>query len=305
LFSLAPVCLGLFALGVLASLFALFLRFSLPAEEPPTETAAVPAMVLDAAEYVALPESPPLSEQGIYSILLLGIDDRTDLSERSDAMILVTVNRNTQQIFLTSFLRDLYLPISGYGSQRLNAANALGGPECTMATIEQNFGVVPDSYAAVNFETFSAVVDILGGVEVSLSAEEAAELGLGECAGTFHLDGESALSFCRIRNLDSDFGRTRRQRDVLTSLWKNLRNASFGDAAALLYEVLPQLTTDLTLDDCLALLPVALRISDYELLSGQIPAEGTYQLSMVDGMSVIIADLEENTAILRTTVFCD
>lgn len=288
----------------------------------------IPSMVLDGTDF--LPEEPPenavslteaevssldqelaahtageelFRDSNVYNILLLGVDAQSNLLERTDAMILVSINKSTKEIYLTSFLRDIYLHIPDYGSQRLNAANVVGGPTRTMETIEQNFGISINNYAAVNFDTFSAVIDILGGVDIYLSAAEASTIGVGSSEGSYHLDGKNALYYCRIRKLDSDFGRSGRQRKVLESLWTSLKDSSLSDATNLLYEVLPQVTTDLSQSDCLSLLAIATQILDYDLVSNYIPAEGTYQLSMVNGMSVIVVDMEENSAILKTTIY--
>lgn len=245
-------------------------------------------------------------DKDVYNILLLGNDSRADsITERTDAMILVSINTARKTIYLTSFLRDLYLHIPDYGSQRLNAANAVGGPSRTVDTIEQNFGISINNYAEVNFIAFESIIDTLGGVDIYLTTAEAEHLELGISGGTYHLDGENALLYCRIRALDSDFGRTERQRNVLETLWADLRDISLTDAYELMEIILPQVTTDVTRADCLSLLAIAAQIRDYELISHSIPASGTYEFTMVRGMSVIVADMEENSAILRTTVYGD
>ena len=240
----------------------------------------------------------------VYNILLLGNDSRANnIAERTDAMILVSINTATKKIYLTSFLRDIYLHIPNYGSQRLNVANAVGGPSRTVDTIEQNFGISINNYAEVNFIAFENIIDTLGGVDIYLTTAEAQHLKIGQSSGTYHLDGGYALSYCRIRALDSDFGRTERQRKVLETLWTNMHDITLTDAYELMEIILPQVTTDVTQADCLNLLSIAAQIGDYELVSHSIPASGTYELSMVKGMSVIVADIEENSAILRTTVY--
>lgn len=242
----------------------------------------------------------------VYNILLMGNDSRANnISERTDAMILVSINTATKKIYLTSFLRDVYLYIPGYGNQRLNAANVVGGPSRTVDTIEQNFGISINNYAEVNFIAFENIIDALGGVDIYLTTAEAKHLALGSSGGTYHLNGEKALSYCRIRVLDSDFGRTERQRKVLQTLWADMRDISLSNAYDLMEIILPQVTTDVTQADCLNLLSIATQIFDYELVSHSIPATGTYQITMIKGMSVIVADMEENSAILRTTVYGD
>lgn len=240
----------------------------------------------------------------VYNILLLGNDSRANnIAERTDAMILVSINTATKKIYLTSFLRDIYLHIPDYGSQRLNVANVVGGPSRTVDTIEQNFGISINNYAEVNFIAFENIIDTLGGVDIYLTTAEAEYLELGNSGGTYHLNGKKALTYCRIRSLDSDFSRTERQRTVLETLWTDMRDISLTEAYELMEVILPQVTTDVTQADCLNLLAIATQIFDYDLISHSIPTTGTYEITMVKGMSVIVADIEENSAFLRTTVY--
>lgn len=240
----------------------------------------------------------------VYSILLMGNDSRAnDIAERTDAMILVSINTATGRIYLTSFLRDLYVHIPGLGSQRLNAANVVGGPGLAVDTIEQNFGISINNYAEIGFITFENIIDTLGGVDIYLTSAEARYLEIGETGGTYHLSGQDALTYCRIRSLDSDFVRTERQRDLLKTLWTDIQGISLTEACGLMEVILPQVTTDVTETDCLNLISIATEIPDYEIISHSIPATGTYEITMVKDMSVIVADMEENSAILRTTVY--
>ena len=104
------------------------------------------------------------------NIVLVG----TDLSEaRSDTTILCTVNRKDKTITLSSFLRDTYVDIPDYFPHKLNTAYALDGFSALDATLSENFGVVADGNVAINFESFIQVVDILGGVEIELTEDEA------------------------------------------------------------------------------------------------------------------------------------
>ena len=97
-------------------------------------------------------------DQDVYNILLIGTDVR-ELTEvgRSDPMILVSINQNTESVYLTSFLRDCYVYIPGYGNTRLNHAFAYGGPDLLEQTLEENFKVHVDRYVAVNFFSFMDV----------------------------------------------------------------------------------------------------------------------------------------------------
>lgn len=262
-------------------------------------------MDIQAQETRPSAETAPLPSSGnVYNLLLLGNDSRSnDTDERTDVMLLVSVNRDAETITLVSFLRDIYLPIPGYYAHRLNTANVLGGPALTVETIENNFRIDIHGYAAVNFSAFVTIVDTLGGVELSLSADEARVVDCGESDGDYHLTGEQALSYCRIRSLDSDFGRTERQRKLLNALWEDVKVTSLPDAYSLMAELLPQITTDLSAADCLSLLTTAAQMGDYDLHSAQIPADGTWSDATVDGMAVLELDFETNIDHLRELLY--
>lgn len=250
-------------------------------------------------------ETAPLPSDGdVYNLLLLGNDSRSDdTNERTDVMLLVSLNRDTETITLVSFLRDIYLPIPGHYAHRLNTANVLGGPTLTVETIEENFRIDIHGYAAVNFSAFVTIVDALGGVELSLSSDEARVVGCGESSGDYHLTGEQALSYCRIRSLDSDFGRTERQRKLLDALWQDAKDTSLPDAYSLMTELLPQITTDLSAADCLSLLATAARMDDYTLRSDRIPADDTWADASIDGMAVLELDFESNAGYLQKLLY--
>lgn len=239
-------------------------------------------------------------------ILLIGQDrlpgeDRA----RSDSMILCDFDPKGGTITMTSFLRDLYVPIPGHGSNRLNAAYALGGMPLLEKTLEENFGVTIDGCVEVDFQGFPQLVDLLGGVEITLRADEAQAInGALGCAleeGPQVLTGQQALAYARLRKLDSDgdFSRTQRQRTLLTNLLEGCREMDPISALVLLEKALPLLTTDLTgpqlLKTGLSLVPM---LENARVITRHVPADGTYESKSIDGMSVLVPDLEANRALL-------
>lgn len=242
-------------------------------------------------------------------ILLIG-QDRLPGEERarSDCMILCDFDPETKTITMTSFLRDLYVPIPGHGSNRLNAAYALGGMPLLEETLIENFDIPIDGCVEVDFQGFPQIIDLLGGVRISLRADEAeainGSLGCALTEGDHILDGDQALAYVRLRKLDTDgdFSRTQRQRTLLTSLLESYREISPVSALLLLEEALPLLTTDLTgpelLKTGLSLVPM---LGSAQVVTRHVPADGTYESKSIDGMSVLVPDLEANRAILSGT----
>lgn len=249
-----------------------------------------------------------LQEEHVINILLIGQDRRPgEERQRSDAMILCSVNTQTNTLTMTSFLRDLYVQIPGYQDNRLNAPYALGGMELLKETLKVNFGVVVDGCMEVDFSQFEKIIDLMGGVDITLTSAEAGHLnqnyGFALHAGENHLNGQQALAYSRIRYIGTDFGRTNRQRTVLSALVEQSRMISLKQMKVLLEGILGLMTTDMSnkqiLDLALEGFPL---LRDLKVNTQCIPAEGTYQFASIRGMSVIVADLEANRQLLRDTI---
>ncbi len=246
----------------------------------------------------------------IVNILLVGQDRLEGESRtRSDSMILCTFNKRTRELILTSFLRDLYVTIPGYGGDRINAAYAYGGMELLESTLKENFDLEIDGIVEVDFSRFSQIVDRLGGVDMELRADEAAlisqETGTTLSEGLQHLNGDQALSYARIRKLDADgdFSRTSRQRLVLSALLDAYKDASLSTLLLLTRDLLPMISTDLNIAEitgyALELFPL---LSGFELRQQHIPAEGAYTDQNINGMAVLVPDLNKAQELLSRTL---
>ena len=128
---------------------------------------------------------------------------------------------------MASFPRDLWVPIPGYGEQRLNVAHSVGGPELTERTLEANFGIHSDYWARVNFSGFRKTVDEMGGVIIDVErpikddeypTEDYGYQRVYIGAGPQLMDGETALEYARSRHSENDFGRARRQQRTLVAM---------------------------------------------------------------------------------------
>lgn len=241
-------------------------------------------------------EIEPFLDDDLINILLVGQDRREGQGrQRSDSMILCSINPETKKISMISFLRDLYVQIpGGYSDNRLNAAYAFGGFPLLTDTLYTNFGVTIDGCFEVDFSGFRSVIDILGGVDLELTRAEAKVVGIGTEAGEYHLDGTQALSYSRIRKLDSDFGRTQRQRKVLQSIYEKFRQADAAELLKLLDEVLPYLTTDMTNGQIMLLAAKCIPIlGSAELSSHRVPADDAFRYASIRGMSVVVPDLDK------------
>lgn len=233
------------------------------------------------------------NDDGLINILLVGQDRRPgEGRQRSDTMILCSYNPKTNELAMISFLRDLYVRIPGYSDNRLNAAYAFGGFPLLTKTLNANFGVTVDGCFEVDFGGFKKIIDIVGGVDVTLTAAEAKIVGDGATAGLTHLDGEHALIYARIRKIDSDFQRTARQRKVLNAVFSKIRNCSISEIIDLVNEVLPLMTTDMTNSDIMSLaIKYAPSLASLRIETYGVPSNGNYKAAMIRGMAVKVPDL--------------
>ncbi len=272
--------------------------------------------VLDGSDVEWAENTDPI-EQGehIVNILLIGQDRREGQGrQRSDAMILCTINKAEKTITLTSFMRDMYIKIPGYRANRINASYELGGMQLLDATLEENFGILVDGNVEVDFDGFIEVIDMLGGVDIELNSSEASYLNRrgnwdvnDSSAGRWnlkkginHLTGEQALAYSRIRYVgNGDFERTERQRTVLNTLFEKCKDLSVLELNNLLQKLLPYLTTDMTNSEILGytvdLFPM---MSDLTVQTQRVPADGTFSNAYIDGMAVLKVDIEANKEIL-------
>lgn len=250
-------------------------------------------------EDIELGTAPVLEEksENVVTILLLGVDRRKNEPARTDSIILCTLNKTQNTITLTSLLRDTYVRIPGYKSNRINTPYVFGGVPLLKETLEYNFGIKVDGCVEVDFSHFANLIDLLGGIELEVSSGVAnyiyKESGTLLKTGTQLLNGEQALLYSRFRGTAAgDLDRTKRQRVVLTTLLNEYKNKSMTELLGLLDDILPMVTTDLTKDEILGyFMDFFPMLASAEIVSRRIPEEGAYKGAKIDGMSVFVPDI--------------
>lgn len=267
-----------------------------PSDFEPTPTPEVSESPADNDPYNDIntrAQIEPFLDDDLLNILLVGQDARPgEGRQRSDSIIVCSINLETKEVSLISFLRDLYVEIPGSSPNKLNTPYVYGGFELLKDTLYRNFGITIDGCFEVNFDGFESVIDIVGGVDIKLTAAEARVVGGGAVEGKNHLNGEQALTYSRIRKLDSDFTRTERQRNVLMSALKCARGLSFKEVSALASEMLPHMTTDLSRLQIMSMLFQCFKIMDgATVTSYRVPADNAFYYDTIRGMSVVVPDL--------------
>lgn len=184
----------------------------------------------------------------IINIALLGLDDDGGETHHSDVMKIISLNLDDESVTINSLQRDnlIYIPGDEPMFDKLNYAYKLGGPELTLQTFNYNLDLDITRYVTFDFTSVPKIVDLVGGVNIALSKEEASLLKLGSVASTYTLNGEQALSFSRIRSLDSDYRRMERQNRVISAILSKVTDLGLTELFDLIKQVLPLIETNLT-----------------------------------------------------------
>jgi polyisoprenyl-teichoic acid--peptidoglycan teichoic acid transferase len=240
---------------------------------------------------------PTKPVEHIVNILLLGVEEIGGASN-TDSMIIATMNTKDKTIKLTSIMRDLYVEIPGYNNNKLNSVFAKGGIDLLYQTIYNNFGIQLDGYAMVNFSAFEKIVDLLDGVEVTLTNHEAYYLNTTNyisdpanrnvVEGKQIMNGNQALGYCRVRKVstgteNNDFGRTQRQRAVLNAIFDKLKTKNILELGLFMNDVLNdvKIKTDITQTEFNEYLNEAASLKVKELTQFRIPEDGSYDSQRV------------------------
>lgn len=248
-------------------------------------------------------------------LLLIGIDARPgETTGRSDTMIIVTLDPDGNVIKLTSIMRDLYVEIPGRKNNRINATYVFGGPELLMETIELNFGVHIDHYIAVNFSMLGKLIDSIGGLTLTVENEyymrrinavikqDNRVLGIDRNdqlltePGEQLMTGKQAQAYARYRygTTDGDFGRTVRQREIITKIFEKLNQMTAIELMGLVVDNFDNVYTNLSVSDLASYAPVLISMKDAEIQEMRLPIDGGYQSKTIAGMSVLVPNREKN-----------
>lgn len=264
----------------------------------------------DLAVNTSLPSSP-------FNVLILGVDKLNDGRQRSDTMIIASIDSGG--VKLTSIQRDLKVPIDGHKANKINAAFAFGGAELAMKTVNQVFDMNITKYVVVDFTSVVSLVDAIGGVDVDVTEQEMNHINknvvdsydvfgpLGYTAtelktygpGT-HLDGLQALGYARIRKVDSDFGRTSRQRTVINLMIQKLKSNLWNPilVTKFLSAGFEGIDTNLNTAEMISLGEKAVFGGSFDTF--RLPMDGTYG---DDGSSLTMRNEEKNLTGLRNFIY--
>lgn len=250
-------------------------------------------------------------DKNVTNILLIGQDRRKGEGRtRSDTMIVMSINSETNEITLVSLMRDMYVMIPGYSNNKMNAAYAFGGMELIDATIERNFGIKIDGNVEVDFDGFEDVISQLGGVDIEMTEAEAEMMngyGFGTVfkKGKNHMNSEEALMYVRNRSMGGyDYNRTERQRKLIMAVYQDMKHQDVSKSIAMVNTLLNYVTTDINPVRAIQYaIPILNSLKDSEIHSKRIPVDGTFYDANVDGMAVLVPDLLWNRIYLKNYLY--
>lgn len=234
----------------------------------------------------------PTSLDKPFYMILMGVDSSnerkadggTDDDYRSDSIILARIAANEKKVTLMSMHRDIEVDMGQYGTQKLNAAHSLGGPELVIKTVSKIAGVNINHYAEINFDGFQAAVDDLGGVEVDVPIDIYDPMAGGAlAAGKQTLNGEQALILCRARHAFDDFGdgdkyRAANQRMVLSAIAQKALSSDIITIAKTATDLSKYIKTDLALNDMIGLAQLMKDLDPKtDIYTAMTPTEGVYK----------------------------
>lgn len=222
--------------------------------------------------------------KGITNVALFGIDAPLGEKGRSDAIMIVTIDKNTKKIKLSSIIRDSYVNIPDRGMDKVNHAYAFGGPELALKTLNKNFHLDLRNFASVNFTTLPKIIDTIGGVKITVTRAESMVIPGISSAGTYNLSGRQALAYSRIRKLDSDFVRAERQRTVIEAIITKTLEKPLTSYPNILSEVLPLVTTNMDSGTILSLASTVVTNGITNLEQNRFPEENYSEGQMIKGI---------------------
>ncbi|MCR4838240.1 MAG: LCP family protein [Eubacterium sp.] len=261
--------------------------------------------------------------KGYTNIALFGVDARDSslgAGNRSDAMLVASINNDTKEVKLVSVYRDTLLEIpdeEGAFTAKINASYAYGGAKRAVQALNSNLDLNITDFVTVNWEGLTRAIDAIGGVPIHVEENELDMLnaclteqisatgiysdGVFE-TGLIVLNGAQATAYSRIRSTDQgDITRTERQREVLTAVMEKMKDSDLSTIDKVIDEVFPYISTSMTEDE---MIDLAKSVRSYKLnQTAGFPFQYQYYSSDTKGSCIAPEDLTGNVAALHRYLF--
>ncbi len=271
-----------------------------PPAVSPTPTVPVPTPV---AKPTDVPELAQLPSQ--FNIALLGSDKRPyEQGFRTDTIVLLTLNPDLGTVNITSFPRDLYINLPGWGNGRINTAWTYGGYKMFVNTFKTNFGIRIDRYVLINFGSFKKIIDDLGGLTVNVTeplSDYRAGYWVTIPAGKVKMDADLVLWYARSRKTTNDLKRNQRQQEVLQAVFEKLLSLDGIRRAPEIYNLYrKEVQTDAKITDIITWLPFAAKIAESRNIRHYyITYKQVYDWITPEGAMVLVPNHEALMQVIR------
>lgn len=263
------------------------------------------------------------SDEEIYNMLLVGVDRRDkSWNGNSDSMILVSINKADNKVSMVSLMRDTYVNIADIGYKKLNAAYAYGGGPLLCQTVTDTFRIQVDRYVAVDFFDLIDIIDIIGGVDLEISAKEAevangyildmcnlmgidgSEHQIPSEGGMVRCDGVQAVAFARNRFVgNSDFERTERQRYVIQQLMAEAKQMSVAQMTEKMQAILGHVTMNIPETEIWSMITEVPELLEYEFEMSRVPYDDMYEIIYVNSQDMLVPFWEDTLAKLQEQIY--
>lgn len=242
---------------------------------------------------------------GFRNIAIFGIDSREDSYDkgnRSDCIIIASLNNKTKEVKLLSVYRDTYVQIEGHGLDKITHAYSYGSAPLAISTLNTNLDLNIKEFITVNFDAVKEIINSIDGITMPITAEEVSHISGITKEGTYHLTGEQALEYARIRYATGgDYKRTERMRDVLTAVVNKVKKFDISRLNQLVDTVLPKIYTNLTATDIFSMLPSVPSLNISESIGWPYQTKGI----TMDRWYGIPVTLESNVIKLHQEMFAE
>ncbi|WP_111937492.1 LCP family protein [Clostridium paraputrificum] len=239
-------------------------------------------------------------KENITNILLLGIDNQENAS---DAMMVFSLDKDTNTAKLTSIMRDLSVDLGPNAEKhKINYAYNVGGVEESVKVVNREFDLDINKYVKVSFDGLVDVIDYIGGININITESERKIIGASK-SGNVTLNGKQALAYSRIRKIDNDYQRTSRQRKVLMAIFNKAKSISVSSYPKALSDLSSNVETNLSTFELLDLAKAVMSLSSDDLEGFRIPIDGTSHDSMDKGIYYLEWDRAANKKAIHDFIY--
>ncbi len=239
-------------------------------------------------------------KENITNILLLGIDNQENAS---DAMMVFSLDKDTNTAKLTSIMRDLSVDLGPNAEKhKINYAYNVGGVEESVKVVNREFDLDINKYVKVSFDGLVDVIDYIGGININITESERKIIGAPK-SGNVTLNGKQALAYSRIRKIDNDYQRTSRQRKVLMAIFNKAKSISVSSYPKALSDLSSNVETNLSTFELLDLAKAVMSLSSDDLEGFRIPIDGTSHDSMDKGIYYLEWDRAANKKAIHDFIY--